>query len=76
MGDLGYSEVGFRLAAAEARQADGDTEAARAALTDALAQLHLRADKIPDANQRERFLTTVPENARTLTLARTWLGGD
>jgi hypothetical protein len=32
------------------------------------------ADKIAEPGYRTSFLEAVPENARTLTLARAWLG--
>jgi hypothetical protein len=41
-----------------------------AALRRALQCLRTRAGDIPDAAARERFLQQVPENARTLELAR------
>ncbi|HYO59586.1 hypothetical protein [Archangium sp.] len=50
--------------------AEGDTPAGEAALRRALQCLRTRAEDIPDAAARERFLRQVPENARTLALAR------
>ena len=66
----GVFAVGLYLALAEACLALGDAEAAQRALGEGLRCVRARADDIPDALQRERFLTQVPENARTLRLAR------
>jgi hypothetical protein len=61
-----------RLAHAEALDATGDRDAARRAIGDARAQLLAIADKICDPAYRQSFLGNVPENARTLELARAW----
>jgi hypothetical protein len=62
--------VGLRLALAEACLAEGDAQAGEAALRRALQCLRTCARDIPDEPARERFLLQVPENARTLELAR------
>jgi hypothetical protein len=62
-----------RLAHAEALHATGDRDAARRAIADARTHLLAIADKVPDPAYRQSFLDNVPENARTLALARTWL---
>jgi serine/threonine protein kinase len=69
-GGEGAEAVGLRLALAEACLAQGDTQAGEAALREASRCLRTRAEDIPDAAARERFLHQVPENARTLELAR------
>lgn len=68
-GGGGCAEVALLLSLAEARHAAGDTSAAHTALKEALHQMNLRADKIPDPAMRERFLTQVPENVRIRELA-------
>ncbi len=71
MGGCGMFRDAFvRLAHAEALHAAGERDAARRALTDARTQLLAVADKIPDPAYRHSFLENVPENARTLALAR------
>jgi hypothetical protein len=76
MGGCGiYRGVFVRLARAEALHATGALEAAREAIADARARLLATADKIPDPGFRASFLEAVPENARTLELARAW-GGE
>ncbi|OJH35574.1 hypothetical protein [Cystobacter ferrugineus] len=69
-GSEGTQAVGLRLSLAEACLAEGDTQAGEAALRRALQCLRARAEDIPDAAARERFFHQVPENARTLELAR------
>jgi hypothetical protein len=69
-GSEGVRAVGIRLALAEACLADGDTPAGEAALRKAVQCLRTRASDIPDEALRQRFLHLVPENARTLALAR------
>jgi hypothetical protein len=74
MGGCGIFRGAFvRLAHAEALHATGDREAAQRAIADARTHLLAIADKIPDPAYRQSFLDNVPENARTLALARTWL---
>jgi hypothetical protein len=70
MGDAGAASVEPYLALAEACFADGETGAGEAALRKALRHVHTRAADIPEGLHRERFLHQVPENARTLSLAR------
>lgn len=73
MGGAGYSEVPFRVAAAEAWYAAGEMDRAREALRDALRQIERRASKIPDPVWLSRFLEGRPENVRAIALAREWL---
>ena len=63
-----------RLVHVEALHATGAHDAARDAIALARTRLFTIAGKIPDPDYRRNFLENVPENARTLTLARTWLG--
>jgi tetratricopeptide (TPR) repeat protein len=58
-----------RLALAEALEASGDRDAARAAIAVARAELLRAADSITDPAWRQSFLEHVPENARVLALA-------
>jgi tetratricopeptide (TPR) repeat protein len=75
MGGCGMFRGAFvRLAHAEALHATGAHDAARRAIADARARLLAIAAKIPDPAYRQSFLDGVPENARTLALARAWLG--
>ena len=60
------------LMLAEALAANGDVEGARAALRAAVARLLARAAPIATREWRRAFLTRLPDNARTLALARTW----
>ncbi len=70
MGSQGVYAVTVRLALAEACFAEGDANAGEAALREALRCVRARASDIPDDATRARFLSQVPENARTLELAR------
>jgi hypothetical protein len=63
-----------RLVHAEALHATGAHDAARRAITDARARLLATADRIADPDHKQSFLQRVPEHARTLALAHTWLG--
>jgi hypothetical protein len=63
-----------RLAHAEALHATGAHDAARRAIAEARAHLLAIAARIADPGYRTSFLEAVPENARTLALARSWLG--
>jgi hypothetical protein len=63
-----------RLAHAEALHATGAHDPARRAIAEARARLLAIAGRIPDPDHRKSFLERVPENARTLALARAWLG--
>ena len=62
-----------RVVYAEALAHAGDHDAARAAIQEAEARLRVRASWLLDPALRESFLVRVPENARTLELARLWL---
>jgi eukaryotic-like serine/threonine-protein kinase len=75
MGGCGMFRGAFvRLAHAEALYATGAHDAARHAITEARTRLFTIADRIADPGYKQSFLENVPENARTLTLARAWLG--
>jgi tetratricopeptide (TPR) repeat protein len=63
-----------RLVHAEVLMAAGDREAALAAMAEARARLLESAEKIGDPELRRSFLEDIRENARTLALARAWLG--
>ena len=62
--------VAVRLALAEACFAQADAPAGEEALRRAVRDVRVRAEDIPDAAARQRFLEQVPENARVLALAR------
>jgi hypothetical protein len=68
-----YSEVPFRVAAAEALFEAGEHAAGESVLREALRQVELRAGKIADPVLRARFLERRTENRRALELARAWL---
>jgi hypothetical protein len=75
MGGCGMFRGAFvRLVHAEALHATGAHDAAARAIADARARLLAIADKITDPDYKASFLERVPENARTLALAHTWLG--
>jgi tetratricopeptide (TPR) repeat protein len=75
MGACGLFRGAFvRLVHAEALHAAGEEERARAAIGAARERLLANAAKIGDPVYRASFLESVPENARTLLLARAWLG--
>ncbi len=67
-------EAFIRLVHVEVERAFGDSTAAHAALGVARDRVVARAAKISSSDARESFLTRVPEHARTLELAREWLG--
>ncbi|WP_437626953.1 protein kinase domain-containing protein [Sorangium sp. So ce1151] len=74
---LGHLETGeslVYLVHAEALQASGDAPGARAAIALGRGRLLERAAKIANRAWRASFLENVPENARTIELARAWLG--
>ncbi|WP_437995654.1 protein kinase [Sorangium sp. So ce185] len=73
-GTLEEGESLVRLTYAEALDASGRRAEAMAAIASARAALLARADKLSDPTWRERFLRDVPDNARTLELARQWGG--
>ncbi|WP_437502413.1 serine/threonine-protein kinase [Sorangium sp. So ce1099] len=64
----------LRLVHAECLAAAGRRDDAGAALAAARERLLDIAGTIPDPQHRARFLGEVPENRRTLALARSWLG--
>jgi tetratricopeptide (TPR) repeat protein len=68
LGSLEEGEATVRLAYAEALSAAGQTTEAAGVLVAAREHLLARAAKISDATWRGRFLTQVPDNARTLEL--------
>ena len=72
-GGVEEGEALVRVVYAEALAHAGDQDAARAAIKEARDRLHVRASWLHDATLRDSFLTRVPENARTLELARMWL---
>ncbi|WP_394830178.1 protein kinase [Pendulispora rubella] len=73
IGGCGTFEVRLRWAAFEAHAAAGSPEAPRI-LQAAVEHVHARADGIPDARVRERFLTEDPTNRRVFEEARKLLG--
>jgi hypothetical protein len=70
MGGAGAMSVGMWLALAEACFAQVDTAAGEHALREAMRCVRLRAEDILEPAARERFLSQVPENARTMEVAR------
>jgi tetratricopeptide (TPR) repeat protein len=74
LGGIEEGESAVLLVHAEALAAAGDAGAARAAIAAARARLTARAQRIADPARREGFLSRVADNARTLELARAWLG--
>jgi tetratricopeptide (TPR) repeat protein len=62
----------IRLAHVEALHANGLVDEARSAIAAARARLTARADKVRDPELRASFLERIPENARTMALARSW----
>jgi hypothetical protein len=68
-GGLGHTEVPLRLALVESLFADGDEAAGRSALSQALIQVKLRADKISDPELWESYLQ-LPENQKLFSLSR------
>ena len=75
MGGCGMFRGAFvRLAHAEALHATGAHDAAHLAIAAARTKLFAIADRIANPDYRKSFLEEVPENARTLSLARAWLG--
>jgi tetratricopeptide (TPR) repeat protein len=69
MGMIEEGESLVRLVYAEALRAAGLEAEFVAAIADARDRLYARASKISDPEWRRRFLTAVPDNARTLALA-------
>jgi eukaryotic-like serine/threonine-protein kinase len=70
MDNEGVYAVAMHLALAEACFAQGEGSTGEVALHKALECVKARASDIPEPEARERFLRQVPENARTLELAR------
>jgi tetratricopeptide (TPR) repeat protein len=75
-GEMEEGESLVRLVHAEALDASGDREAAGWAIGAARSRLLERAQRISDPAWRESFLRSVPENMRTLALAREWTGPE
>jgi eukaryotic-like serine/threonine-protein kinase len=73
LGALEEGESLVRLVYAESLAASGQTADAADAIEAARANLLIRGGKIGNPAFRARFLRDVPENARTLSLARAWL---
>jgi len=73
LGGIDEREMLVRVIHAEALAATGDVLAARVVLAAARKRVLSLAERIRDVDTRECFLTNVPENARTLRLARDWL---
>lgn len=69
VGSVEEGEALARLAHVEALRAVGELDEAARALTEARERLMLRAEQIPDVDARARFLSHVPEHARTLSLS-------
>jgi eukaryotic-like serine/threonine-protein kinase len=61
-----------RLVHAEALQAVGRVDEARASILRAKERLLERAAKISDGRMRQSFLANVAENARTMKRAKEW----
>jgi hypothetical protein len=74
LGGIEEGESTVLLVHAEALAAAGDQRAAAAAIAAARARLMARARRISDPARREGFLGGVPDNVRTLELARAWVG--
>ena len=72
LGAFGFRGAYARLVHVEALEATGDHASAATALATARDRLLLQAAKIGDLALRRRFLEDLPENARTLALARQW----
>ena len=71
-----FRDASLRLAHAEALLATGNQEAARAAISKARDWIFSVVEKIGEPEYRKGFLESVPENRRTLELAREWLGEE
>jgi hypothetical protein len=69
-------ESTLHLVRGEALQGLGRIQDAQAAIRDARDRILTLAATIEDADLRESYLTNVDANARTLKLAREWLGDD
>ena len=73
LGQAVEGEARVRLVYVDALRANGRHAEALAVLADARERLLARAARITDVTWRRSFLENVPENARTLSLARLWL---
>ncbi len=76
MGGAGVHAVPMYLGLAESCFAQGDGTAGERALREAVRAVRARAGDLSEPEARERFLSHVPENARTLELARQRWGED
>jgi eukaryotic-like serine/threonine-protein kinase len=76
LGGIEEGEASVRLLHAEALHAAGNEDEARRAIAAAIARLEQRTAKIREPRWRESFVKNVPHNARTVELARAWLGPD
>ncbi|WP_437687359.1 protein kinase domain-containing protein [Sorangium sp. So ce176] len=74
LGGLEEGESMIRLVYAEALAANGEPGRASVAIASARDKLLERAASVRDAEWRRRFLSHVPDNARTLELAAQWVG--
>ncbi len=72
VGTIDEGESLVRLEYAESLSAAGRTEQAKVALHQARDALLARVARFREASHREVFLTSVPENARTLALCDQW----
>ncbi|MBI4511586.1 MAG: protein kinase [Deltaproteobacteria bacterium] len=73
LGKIDEGDALVRLVYAEALQATGAVEGARAAIAAARDRLVAQAALVTDPALRESLLTRVPEHAHTLSLARAWV---
>jgi tetratricopeptide (TPR) repeat protein len=75
MSACGFFRGAFlRLTHAECLEATGSRDAARKAIAIARERLLMIAEKVSNPEYRTSFLENVPENRRTLELARQWFG--
>ena len=74
LGAFGFRGAYARLVHVEALEATGDHAKASQALSAARDRLLIQTAKIGDLALRRGFLEDLPENARTLALARQWSG--
>lgn len=72
LGGIEEGESYVRLVYAETLDAVGDGAGAREAIATARVRLLERAANIRDPAWKESFLERVPENARTIALAKQW----
>ncbi len=74
LGGIDEGEAQIRLSYAEALHLAGDIQGAHDAIETAANRLRRRADRITNARWRKSFVRNVPENARTFSLEREWVG--